>query len=136
MYTMKQTCELTHMPYETLKFYCNQGLVPHVKRDANNRRVFDDRDIAWINSLSCLKKCSLSMVEMKYYTELCKQGAASIPERKVFLEGKRRELLVKQEELQSALDYIDWKQGFYDDVLSGKAPYTSNLIAVDEKSTD
>ena len=70
------------------------------------------------------------------HTELCKQGAASIPERKVFLEGKRRELLVKQEELQSALDYIDWKQGFYDDVLSGKAPYTSNLIAVDEKSTD
>lgn len=136
MYTMKQACELTHMSYETLKFYCNQGLVPHVKRDANNRRVFDDRDIAWINSLSCLKKCSLSMAEMKYYIGLCKQGVPSIPERKDFLEGKRRELLAKQEELQAALDYIDWKQGFYDDVLSGKVPYTSNLIAVDGTPTD
>lgn len=27
-----------------------------------------------------------------------------------------------------AIDYIDWKQGFYDDVLSGKIEYYSNLI--------
>ena len=27
MYTMKQACELTNMNYETLKFYCNQGLI-------------------------------------------------------------------------------------------------------------
>ena len=45
MYTMKQACELTNMNYETLKF-CNQGLIPNMKRNANNRRVFDDRDIA------------------------------------------------------------------------------------------
>jgi len=32
-YTMKQACELTGMNYETLKFYCNSGLVPGLKRD-------------------------------------------------------------------------------------------------------
>ena len=53
MFTMKEACEQTHLPYETLKFYCNQGLVPNVKRDKNNRRIFDERDIAWINSLNC-----------------------------------------------------------------------------------
>lgn len=36
MYTMKQACELTKLSYETLKFYCNEGLVPNVKRDKNN----------------------------------------------------------------------------------------------------
>ena len=128
MYTMKQTCERTNMSYETLKFYCNQGLVPHVKRDANNRRVFDERDIAWINSLSCLKNCNLSLAEMKHYLELCLQGPSSIPERKTILEAKRKELLRKLEEIHAAVDYIDWKQGFYDDVLSGKTPYVSNLL--------
>ena len=44
MYTMKQACEKTGLSYETLKFYCNQGLVPNVKRDSQNRRIFDDRD--------------------------------------------------------------------------------------------
>ena len=128
MYTMKQACELTNMNYETLKFYCNQGLVPNVKRDANNRRIFDDRDIAWINSLSCQKNCNLSLAEMKHYIGLCSQGQSTIPERKIILEGKREELVIRQKELQAALDYIDWKQGFYDDVLSGKTPYVSNLI--------
>ena len=33
MYTMKQACEKTGLSYEILKFYCNQGLVPNVKRD-------------------------------------------------------------------------------------------------------
>ena len=39
MYTMKQACELTKLSYETLKFYCNEGLVPNVKRDKNNHRI-------------------------------------------------------------------------------------------------
>ena len=31
-------------------------------------------------------------------------------------------------ELQKAVAFIDWKQGFYDDVLSGKTKYYSNLV--------
>jgi len=30
MYTMKGACEATGMSYETLKFYCNQGLLSSV----------------------------------------------------------------------------------------------------------
>lgn len=37
------------------KFYCNEGLVPNVKRDANKRRVFDESDVKWIKDLTCLK---------------------------------------------------------------------------------
>ena len=37
-YGMKEACEAVGMRYETLKFYCNQGLVPNVKRDGGNRR--------------------------------------------------------------------------------------------------
>lgn len=35
-------------------------------------------------------------------------------------------------ELQKAVDYIDWKQNFYDEVLSGKTKYYSNLIPVND----
>ena len=82
LYSMKDVCEQTGMTYEALKFYCNQGLVPHVKRDAGNRRVFDERDLAWIQGLGCLKRCGLSIREMRHYVQLCLAGAASIPERK------------------------------------------------------
>ena len=129
MYTMKEACRKTGLSYETLKFYCNQGLVPNVKRDEQNRRVFDDRDIAWINSLNCLKNCGMGIKEMQEYIALCLQGQSSIPERKVILEKKRQELMQSLNRIQESIAYIDWKQQFYDDVLSGKTPYVSNLIA-------
>lgn len=55
-YTMKETCKKTGLNYDTLKFYCNEGLVPNVKRDKHNYHIFDDNNIAWIKSLSCFKK--------------------------------------------------------------------------------
>lgn len=128
LYSMKAVCEKTGMTYETLKFYCNQGLVPNVKRDAGNRRVFDERDIAWVESLGCLKRCSLSIQEMRHYVQLCLQGEASIPERKSILTQKRQTLLEHIAKLQSAVDYVDQKQAFYDDVLAGKRSYVSNLL--------
>lgn len=130
MYTMKETCQKVDMNYETLKFYCNQGLIPNVKRDKNNYRIFDDRNVAWIQSLSCLKNCGMSIQEMKEYLDLCLKGESTIPERKLILNKKRKELEKKVAELNESIDYIDWKQGFYDDVLSGKTEYYSNLIDI------
>lgn len=128
MYTMKEACQKTGLAYETLKFYCNQGLVPNVKRDARNRRIFDDRDIAWINSLGCLKNCGMGIQEMKEYVALCLQGSSSIPARKVILEKKRKSLELEQKRIEDSIAYIDWKQSFYDDVLTGKTAYHSNLL--------
>ena len=128
MYTMKQTCKKVGMTYEALKFYCNEGLVPNVKRDKNNRRVFDERDVLWITSLTCLKNCGMSIKDMKTYIELCMQGQSSIPERKIILNELNESLQKKIDDLQESIDYIDNKQQFYDNVLSGKTKYYSNLI--------
>lgn len=128
MYSMKEACTLTNMTYENLKFYCNEGLVPNVKRDRRNYRVFDEHDIKWIQSLNCLKNCGMSIAEMKQYLALCMEGEGTIPERKVILAEKKETLLQSITELQKAVAYIDWKQRFYDDVLSGKTAYYSNLV--------
>lgn len=130
IYTMMQACKEADMTYQALKYYCNEGLVPNVKRDKNNRRIFfDEKDIKWIKDLVCLKKCGMSIQEMKDYLALCLEGPSTITRRKEMLSVKREELLSSIQELESCVDYIDWKQQFYDDVLSGKRPYVSNLIA-------
>ncbi len=129
IYTMMQACKEADMTYQALKYYCNEGLVPNVKRDKNNRRIFDEKDIKWIKDLVCLKKCGMSIQEMKDYFALCLEGPSTITRRKEMLSVKREELLSSIQELESCVDYIDWKQQFYDDVLSGKRPYVSNLIA-------
>ena len=113
LHTMMQACKETNMTYQALKFYCNQGLVPNVKRDKNNRRVFDDR-------------------EMKEYLSLCLMGESTIPQRKEMLARKQEELRRSIRELEDSMAYIDWKQNFYDEVLSGERPYESNVICEKE----
>ena len=132
LYTMMKACRETDMPYQTLKFYCNQGLVPNVKRDKNNRRVFDSHDIEWVKSLGCLKRCGMSIDEMRVYLDLCLQGEPSIPTRKEMLAEKRARLVEQLAQVQASIDYIDWKQGFYDDVLAGRTKYYSNLVPGDD----
>ncbi len=128
LFTMMEVCREADMTYQTLKFYCNEGLVPNVKRDKNNRRIFDERDLKWIKDLVCLKKCGMSIQEMKAYLDLCLQGASTIPQRKEMLTQKQAALRSSIQELEDSVAYIDWKQSFYDEVLSGKRPYVSNLI--------
>ncbi len=132
IYTMMEVCREADMTYQTLKFYCNEGLVPNVKRDGNNRRIFSERDVKWIKNLICLKKCGMSIQEMKEYLALCLEGESTIPRRKELLAQKQENLRRSIAELQESVNYIDFKQSFYDDVLSGKRPYESNLIKTEE----
>ena len=90
MYSMKEACALTGMTYENLKFYCKEGLVPNVKRDSRNYRVFDDHDIKWIQSLGCLRNCGLSIAEMKEYLHLCLEANPPFPPEKTSSPGKKK----------------------------------------------
>ena len=51
---------------------------------------------------------------------------------KILLAQKQEALRAGIRELQDSVAYIDWKQNFYDEVLSGKRPYESNLIRVEK----
>lgn len=102
--------------------------MPNVKRSDNNRRVFNDHDIAWIKSLTCLKKCGMTIEEMKQYLAYCLEGPDSIPVRKIMLDKKLTLLEEKLQEVRESIDYIHWKQNFYDEVTSGKRVYTSDLL--------
>ena len=130
MYSMKDVCEKTSLSYETLRYYCNLGLVPNVKRDKNNYRLFDDRDIAWITGLQCLRKCGLSINELHTYMEYAKQGESTILKRKAMLDEKRAELMERKAEIDQSIAYIDTKQSYYDDVLNGVTHYSSYIIDV------
>ena len=131
---MKQCCEATGMSYEALKFYCNEGLVPNVKRAGNNYRVFDMHDVNWIRSLACLKRCGMSIQEMKEYLALCLQGQSTIPQRMELLEKYKKNIHARMAELQDSLDFITWKENFYREVLEGKTEYHSDLIGVDNEA--
>lgn len=132
MFTPKEVCEEVGISYETLKFYCNEGLVPNVKRDKNNYRIFDEKNIAWLRGLQCLKKCGMSIKDMKLYMNYCLEGPSTIPERKEMLKKLNESLVKRINDLNECIDFIQNKQVFYDDVLDGKIKYISNLIDIED----
>ena len=73
----------------------------------------------------------MSIQEMKEYLALCLQGESTIMKRKEMLSRKQEMLRESIRELENS---ILWKQNFYDEVLSGKRPYVSNLICLKEET--
>ena len=127
----KEVCQIVGWSYETLKYYCKEGLIPNVKRDKNNYRVFDENNIEWIKGLQCLKKCGMSLKDMRMYLDYCMQGPASIPERVDMLNETKEDLERRLSEIQESLDYIEQKKELYRDMQEGKKPYVSYVYHVE-----
>jgi len=90
---MRQAAKEAGMNYETLKFYCKEGLIPNVKRDENNYRIFSNDNIIWLRSLQCFKQLGMSIKELKHFMNLCMQGKETIPVRKEILSIQKNALL-------------------------------------------
>ena len=46
----------------------------------------------------------------------------------MILQKKQEELRLELKRIQDSIDYIDWKQNYYDDVVAGKRAFFSNLV--------
>lgn len=133
---MKQVCDEVGISYETLRFYYNEGLIPNVKRDKNNYRLFDEKNIAWVRSLQCLRKCGMSIKTMKEYLELSIQGASSVAKRKELLGIQKEILEAKMNEIQESLDFVNNKQAYFESVLNGEVEYVSKIFNGEEYKTN
>lgn len=127
MYTMREAAKLAGMNYETLRFYCKEGLVPNVERDKNNYRIFTDDNIVWLKSLQCFKQSGMGIKELKDFMELCIEGRETIPTRMELLEKQKEQLFRQIKEIENNIDYIEHKIQRYQDILDGKIEYFNNL---------
>ncbi|MBQ7560610.1 MAG: MerR family transcriptional regulator [Synergistaceae bacterium] len=113
-YTIKEISQLTGLPASTLRYYDSQGLLPDLKRDNNNIRVFSDDDVRSIKLINCLKRSGLSIKDIKNFIDMLEQGDDALNERlEIF--HKRRDILREElKNLQNVLDVIEYKCWFYE----------------------
>lgn len=84
-----------------------------------------------IKGLQCLKKCGMSLKDMRMYLDYCMQGPVSIPERVDMLNETKEDLERRLSEIQESLDYIEQKKELYRDMQEGKKPYVSYVYHVE-----
>ena len=112
-YTIKDMSALTGLPASTLRYYDKQGLLPNLKRDGNNIRIFTDDDYASLRLIDCLKRSGLSIKDIKSFIDMAGKDGALSGRLEIF--RKRREILKRElEDLKCVLDVIEYKCWYYE----------------------
>lgn len=135
-YSIKEISEMTGLPASTLRYYDKNGLLPSLKRDANNVRIFDDDDFRTLRLINCLKKSGLSIKDIKEFIDAVGQGDKSLNQRlKIF--KKRRDFLKRElKDLQEVLSVMEYKCWYYETACEAgteKAMKNLKLSDVPEK---
>lgn len=113
MYTIGQISKMFNIPISTLRYYDNEGLFPHIKRESNIR-IFSDNEIEALRVIECLKKAGLEIKDIKEFMNLCKLGPSTYTQRKELLEKERTNLKLKIDNLNKSLDMLNFKCWYYD----------------------
>lgn len=113
-YTIKDISKMTGLPASTLRYYDKQGLLPSLKRDSNNTRIFTDEDYAHLKLINCLKKSGLSIKDIKNFIDMSGRGDEALSDMLEIFHRRRDSLRGELENLQSVLDIIEYKCWYYE----------------------
>jgi DNA-binding transcriptional MerR regulator len=106
-----------------IRWYESIGLVPGVRRDSANRRVYDEMHIGWLELVDRLRITGMSTKQMQEYATLIARGRATLNERRNLLAAHRTHVREMIDEWQAALALLDRKVDFYDNWMStGRRP--------------
>lgn len=118
MYSIGEVAKEMNLSVPALRYYDDEGLLINIKRDANGKRYFDDKDLQALNLINCLKQTGLKIKEIKYFMDLCRKGNDSLEERKDFFFNQEKVILKEIDKLKKCLSLIKFKEWYYECALS------------------
>lgn len=115
--SISEVAQELNISIDTLRYYEKEGIIPEVKRGENGYREFHKGDMKWLGFVNCLKSTGMPLNKIKQYQELLDLGNnTALQRRNIVLEHQRR-LKDKIFELNTALERINHKVEFYDELI-------------------
>lgn len=65
----------------TIRYYEKSGMVPEIKRGADDHRRFNPRHIDWLTLLYWLRETGIPLMQTRRFTTLAKAGKEGIADR-------------------------------------------------------
>ncbi|WP_167148753.1 MerR family transcriptional regulator [Actinomyces sp. ZJ308] len=113
-YGIGEASRATGLTTSALRFYDREGLLPQVVRTEGGTRRFTEDDLEWIRYIERLQKSGMPIREIKEYVRLYVEGDSTIAARRRIVEARREEVLRQIRDLETTLDFIDYKCWFYE----------------------
>ncbi len=126
MHTVKEAAKITGLTEHAIRFYTDKGLVPSVKRNQNNIRIFEIESINWLHGIKCLKQSGMPIEVIKMYVDLCLEGDSTIPQRFALMMEHKEAALDKLEEAKQHVAHLEEKTALYQAILEHRSPDTTN----------
>lgn len=126
MLTVKEVASKFNISEHTIRYYSDQNLIPELKRDKNNNRVFDENSLNWLQGVIYLRNCGMSIKSIKEYVDLCLIGDSTIVQRKNIILEQKNIIDKKIAKLQECSNYLEQKSKIYDKVISKKIKDPTN----------
>ncbi|WP_042198820.1 MerR family transcriptional regulator [Paenibacillus camerounensis] len=126
MYTVKEVAQLLNLTEHTVRFYTDKGLIPSIKRDKNNNRVFDNESVRWLIGAKNLKKCGMSVEDIKKYVDFCLEGDSTLQKRYDIILKQKEIMLAHLEEAKMMAKFIVSKEKHYRDIIDEVIPDDTN----------
>lgn len=119
-YSIGAFSRLTHLGVHTLRYYEQQQLLAP-ERNAANRRLYSEQDLAWVEFIKRLKETGMPLREIRRYAALRAEGDATLSARMELLTAHREALHGQIRQLQAHLAKLDDKIEFYQTELARAA---------------
>lgn len=120
MYSISEIEKITGLRPSTLRYYEQEGILPHVARNASGRREYSNEVLEWLELVIALKDTGMSIEDIKAYTELIRQGDPSLDDRKQFLLMHKTRVERTVAQTQFHLEKIIRKIAIYDVLMYKK----------------
>lgn len=114
-----EAAEISGVSTHTLRYYERAGLMlTPVDRASSSHRRYSPADLSWVAFLTRLRMTGMPIAGIRRYTELVREGASTIAERRELLVAHRERVREELADITASLRAIDHKIDIYDKEIS------------------
>ena len=118
--TIAEVSKKYNLTQDALRYYEKIGLIPHVPRNNNGIRNFDEESCRWIEFIKCMRSAGMQIEVLIKYISLFKQGRETLEERRNLLIEQKEKLVEKYTEIGNTINRLENKIKIYDEIAEGK----------------
>ena len=107
----------------TIRYYCDLGMVPSLRRDVDDERIFDSEAVLWLEGIKFQRELGSSLSEIQTYIQLSqKTGPAALRKRHEMLLNQYEKAQQDIEESSERLQRIESKIKFREKIMKCQKP--------------
>ncbi|MCM1259908.1 MAG: MerR family transcriptional regulator [Prevotella sp.] len=110
--TIREVSKKYNISPDTLRYYEKVGVIKPVTRK-NGIRQYGDKEIDNIEFVVCMRNAGISIEALVKYIKLFDEGDQTAGQRKQILIDEREKLKIKLDEMNKAMDRLNYKIDVY-----------------------